>query len=582
VTETLYDGSSNVTQVNYGSHSGSDNDTFSYDPNTERPTGWTINVDAVNNLSYQATITNGTVKGLNITDGFYSADSQTCTFTYDDLSRLLTHNCGTVWGAAYSYDAYGNISKGMISGSPGTTFAPTYAAATNRFATIPSGTLSYDSAGNLTSDGFHTYGWDSDGNLISVGGVAGKFDALDRRVEVDISGTYEQMLYPPFAPTYQLSLAQGLTAENIRIPLPGGGQAIYNSGGLAQYRHPNWQGSEVVLSWPGGTPNPNVGGAFTAFGEKYATYPGGHNGYFAGMLGIADEGSIADAYQATARLYHQDEGRWVSPDPAGLSAVDLSNPQTMNRYVYVANNPLSNTDPSGLISPMPPGIGPPGACDYILPGDAPGPCTGLNQISWNLYQPCNFLTLLTDGGPLTACQYGGAIFFGPNSGGGPSGGGPAAMLAYLKACEGHSIHGYGAYNDSLQNCTTGFGQFLHFGACSASDITAYQGETEAEAEAKLQADYDAAMAWVQQNTSYLTQNQQDALVDLYFNMGPGTPGGKHGLLNHDVWTTLTNGNLDQISPAIMSLTAGGRGIIPRRAAEVQMFVNGVYSPTCGK
>ncbi len=26
------------------------------------------------------------------------------------------------------------------------------------------------------------------------------------------------------------------------------------------------------------------------------------NGYFAGMLGIADEGPIADAYQATARL----------------------------------------------------------------------------------------------------------------------------------------------------------------------------------------------------------------------------------------------------------------------------------------
>ena len=37
-----------------------------------------------------------------------------------------------------------------------------------------------------------------------------------------------------------------------------------------------------------------------------------------------------------------------SPDPAGLSAVDLSNPQTMNRYVYVANNPLSNMDPRGL------------------------------------------------------------------------------------------------------------------------------------------------------------------------------------------------------------------------------------------
>ena len=66
------------------------------------------------------------------------------------------------------------------------------------------------------------------------------------------------------------------------------------------------------------------------------------------MLGIADEGAIQYAYQATARLMQQEAGRWVSPDPAGLSAVDLSNPQTMNRYVYVANNPLSNMDPRGL------------------------------------------------------------------------------------------------------------------------------------------------------------------------------------------------------------------------------------------
>ncbi len=42
------------------------------------------------------------------------------------------------------------------------------------------------------------------------------------------------------------------------------------------------------------------------------------------------------------------QGRWLSPDPAGLSAADPSSPQSWNRYAYVMNNPLAFTDPAGL------------------------------------------------------------------------------------------------------------------------------------------------------------------------------------------------------------------------------------------
>ncbi len=38
-------------------------------------------------------------------------------------------------------------------------------------------------------------------------------------------------------------------------------------------------------------------------------------------------------------------GRMMSPDPLGG---DLTNPQSLNKYAYALNNPLINTDPTGL------------------------------------------------------------------------------------------------------------------------------------------------------------------------------------------------------------------------------------------
>ncbi len=48
------------------------------------------------------------------------------------------------------------------------------------------------------------------------------------------------------------------------------------------------------------------------------------------------------------RQYSSTLGRWMHPDPAGLAAVDPSNPQSWNRYSYVVNNSLAFVDPLGL------------------------------------------------------------------------------------------------------------------------------------------------------------------------------------------------------------------------------------------
>ncbi len=82
---------------------------------------------------------------------------------------------------------------------------------------------------------------------------------------------------------------------------------------------------------------------FAPYGERYAT-SGSPAWTFTGQT--ADV--VSDEYDFMYREYHSTQGRWISPDPAGLAAVTLGNPQSWNRYAYVINNPLSLIDPSGL------------------------------------------------------------------------------------------------------------------------------------------------------------------------------------------------------------------------------------------
>ena len=47
------------------------------------------------------------------------------------------------------------------------------------------------------------------------------------------------------------------------------------------------------------------------------------------------------------RQYPMNLARWLTPDPAGLKAVKLQDPQTWNMYAYVRNNPTTLVDPKG-------------------------------------------------------------------------------------------------------------------------------------------------------------------------------------------------------------------------------------------
>src|SRR2546425_5004848 len=96
---------------------------------------------------------NGTLRQLNITDPFNSANTQNCTYSYDDLTRITGANCGTAWSQTFSFDPFGNINK---SGSM--SFQPTYSPTTNQMTLLPGGFVpSYDANGSVLNDNSHIY-----------------------------------------------------------------------------------------------------------------------------------------------------------------------------------------------------------------------------------------------------------------------------------------------------------------------------------------------------------------------------------------------------------------------------------------
>jgi RHS repeat-associated protein len=82
---------------------------------------------------------------------------------------------------------------------------------------------------------------------------------------------------------------------------------------------------------------------FYPFGGERTPYVNScsQNYKFAGMERDAETAN----YHTLFRNYEWEIARWMSPDPLGG---DATNPQSLNRYAYVMNNPTTLTDPLGL------------------------------------------------------------------------------------------------------------------------------------------------------------------------------------------------------------------------------------------
>jgi RHS repeat-associated protein len=118
-------------------------------------------------------------------------------------------------------------------------------------------------------------------------------------------------------------------------------QFTSTSSNVDRYWHADWQGSVRFASTAGRTLY--YDGGIAPYGEHYVE-TGSTTGIFGGMI----QDAVAGMYDTPFREYETASGSWLSPDPASLAAVDLANPQSLNRYAYVMNNPTTFTDPLGL------------------------------------------------------------------------------------------------------------------------------------------------------------------------------------------------------------------------------------------
>jgi RHS repeat-associated protein len=172
------------------------------------------------------------------------------------------------------------------------------------------------------------------------------YNGFNRPAEIRIMGlfsdTYNSIVYAPDG--FKFAYMNGQSAQSYVAPLAAGVQAVYTAATPAPpayWRHSDWLGSSRIASTPSQTVYYDA--SYAPFGENY-NETGTTDRSFTGQT----QDTTPGLYDFLFREQSPVQGRWLAPDPAGLAAVNLTNPQTWNRYAYVANNPLNAIDPLGM------------------------------------------------------------------------------------------------------------------------------------------------------------------------------------------------------------------------------------------
>jgi len=299
------------------------------------------------------------------------------TYSYDTLNRLSTGlaSSGSYNGqyGCWTYDDFGNrtmdaISAKACNASPTPTFWAHFSAANQFTGTSLKTTMSvgngYDVAGNITDDGAYQYLYDAEGRVCAV--------------KNPTTGTLTQYIYDADGQRVAKGSSTFFTCNQTNngfVPtnsyvLGPGGEQLTEFDGAGHWIHSNvYESGELLTTYSGSTTYFSLND-WLGTKRAEATPDGGAVATFSSLPygdGFSRSGSGSDATENHytgkerdsesgndyfgARYYASSMGRFMTPDsasnPQAVPYASYANPQTLNLYSYVRNNPLNDGDADG-------------------------------------------------------------------------------------------------------------------------------------------------------------------------------------------------------------------------------------------
>jgi RHS repeat-associated protein len=338
---------------------------------SESPSGMSGGENA-NDYSYSIATSGGYATNGNI---LHATDSVTgeWEYSYDNLNRLTTgagisgtYNGIPVSGVnlGWSYDPFGNLGGQTSNSGNFPTFWSHYQAGNNNQASSTSfatGGVNHDAAGDIEFDGRNSYLYDAEGRVCAVSNQSMDAEYLyDADGNLAATGSTSSLSCNPASDGFSItnSYVRGLNGEQVSETNGAGhwyhtnvfanGQLLATYGASETFfALNNWLGTKRAEVTPDGDLTTF---ASLPFGDDLTTativgsQPDATEQHFTGKELDSRSGNETFKY----RDYASSVGRWLTPDPSGLTYADPTNPQSLDLYSYVQGNPLVLVDPSGL------------------------------------------------------------------------------------------------------------------------------------------------------------------------------------------------------------------------------------------